>query len=156
MESLFEHTPWNFLKVSKGYILDDCKALYEIIIKFYSTLQERFPIDPLRIFSAPSAAFRIWRTQQLPLLQEAGLSVYDLSYNLDSIFREGYLGGIVDVYQPYLQGQGYYYDVNSLYPTAMLKTMPIDIPTECRLTIEEFKEGVFFGYLKATVVAPSP
>ena len=33
-------------------------------------------------------------------------------------------GGIVDVYRPHLQGEGYYYDVNSLYPTAMTRANP--------------------------------
>jgi hypothetical protein len=37
----------------------------------------------------------------------------------DPLFREAYLGGIVDVYKPHLAGQGFYYDVNSLYSRAM-------------------------------------
>jgi hypothetical protein len=56
----------------------------------------------------------------LPLLHKDNFKVYDLSRNLDPKFREAYLGGIVDVYRPHLKGQGYYYDVNSLYPTAIL------------------------------------
>jgi hypothetical protein len=37
-----------------------------------------------KVFSAPSTAFRIWKTIQLPLLNKAGLKVYDLSQSLDS------------------------------------------------------------------------
>lgn len=81
--------------------MGDCKALFQIL-------------------SAPSAAFKIWRTTQLPLLHQDRLTVYDFSNtNFDTYFRQGYNGGIVDVYKPHLQGEGYYYDVNSLYPTAM-------------------------------------
>jgi len=153
MVQLFLNKPWNFIKVSQAYILDDCKALFEILIKFFETIQSKFPINPLRILSAPSAAFRIWRTQQLPLLHGSGLAVYDLSYNLDPQLREGYCGGIVDVYTPHLQNTtGYYYDVNSLYPTAMCKPMPVGMPTPINLNINDF--GEFFGYLKATVRAP--
>jgi len=61
----------------------------------------------------------------------------------------------VDVYKPHLIGQGYYYDVNSLYPTAMCRAMPVGAPTLKNLTIAEFIENNFFGYVRATVKAPS-
>jgi hypothetical protein len=76
-----------------------------------------------------------------------------LKQPLDPTFRAAYHGGIVDVYQPHLLGQGYYYDVNSLYPTAMCRPMPVP-PTQLPLTPDQFIEGNFFGYLEATVQAP--
>jgi hypothetical protein len=109
--------------VSRKYIIGDVKALFQIIISFFDTLVSKFPIDPLSVLSAPSAAFKIWRTVKLPKLHSNNLKVYDLSKELDSKFRGTYCGGIVDVYRPHLQGEGYYYDVNSLYPTAMCKTI---------------------------------
>ena len=60
----------------------------------------------------------------------------DLSRNMDTSFRPAYHGGIVDVYRSHLQGEGYYYDVNSLYPTAMLRPMPVGDPTLVNLTPE--------------------
>lgn len=39
----------------------------------------------------------------------------------------GYTGGAVDVYKPYGTGV-YHYDVNSLYPYAMLNDMPVGTP----------------------------
>jgi hypothetical protein len=83
---------WSFLQVSKQYILGDVKATYEILIKYFETLVSKFPINPLRIYSAPSAAFRIWRTVQLPVLNKDGLKVYDLSLNLDSQLRKPIVG----------------------------------------------------------------
>lgn len=80
--------------------------------------------------------------------------VPDLSKSLDDHFRGAYHGGIVDVYRPHLVGQGYYYDVNTLYPTAMCRPFPVGIPTLVNLTVEAFKEGQFFGYLWAWVEAP--
>jgi DNA polymerase type B, organellar and viral len=91
---------------------------------------------------------------QLPLLNKELLKVYDLSNNLDSLLRKGYYGGIVDVYRPYLKGEGYYYDINSLYPTAMCRPMPVGIPTLLNLTNEEFLNGEFFGFLEVTIEAP--
>ena len=43
-------------------------------------------------------------TVQLPLLNKEGLKVYDLSRSLNKTFRGAYLGGIVDVYRPHLEG----------------------------------------------------
>jgi len=152
----FKIKPWSFLEVSKDYILGDVKALYQIMIKFFETLTSKFPIDPLKVLSAPSTAFKIWRTVQLPKLNQEGLKVYDLAKTLDSRLRIAYCGGIVDVYRPHLIGKGIYYDVNSLYPAAMCRSMPVGLPTLVNLTIKEFLEGEFFGYLEATVLAPSP
>src|SRR6266496_3081477 len=135
--------------------MGDVKALYQIMVKFFNTLFSKFPIDPLSVLSAPSTAFKIWRTVQLPKLNKDLLEVYDLSRNLDSQFRSAYLGGIVDVYKPHLIGQGYYYDVNSLYPTAMCKPMPVGLPKLVKLTRKEFLEGIFFGFVEATVISPS-
>ena len=158
MVNSYKGRKWVFLKVSEQYILNDCKALYQIMVKFFETLISKFPINPLTGISAPSLAFKIWRTIQLPILNSFHLKVYDFSKSLANKFRESYLGGIVDVCKPYLQGEGYYYDVNSLYPTAMSKAMPVGIPTKFQITsIEAFlnslMSGEFFGFVKCTVQA---
>ena len=70
--------------------------------------------------------------------------------------RGAYLGGIVDVYRPHLLGEGYYYDVNSLYPTAMCRPMPVGMPTLVNLTVPQFLESDFFGFVEASVQAPLP
>jgi hypothetical protein len=101
-----EGKTWSYLEVSRTYILGDVKALYQIMVQFFESLVSKFPIDPLSILSAPSAAFKIWRTVQLPLLHQDGLKVHDLSRTLDAKLREAYLGGIVDVYKPHLEGKG--------------------------------------------------
>jgi hypothetical protein len=84
----FINQPWSFLEVSRKYILGDVKPLYEIMIKFFETLVSKFPINPLSVLSAPSTAFKIWRTVQLPKLLSENFFVYDLSRRLDSKFRD--------------------------------------------------------------------
>jgi len=94
----FKGKEWNFLEVSKTYIQGDVIALYQILTKFFAGLKNLFPINPLQNLSAPGLAFTTWKTVQLPKLHSQGLVVYDLSKTYDPLFREGYLGGIVDVY----------------------------------------------------------
>jgi hypothetical protein len=151
----FSSKSWSFLEVSRQYILGDCVALYQILLRFFDTLNDQFPINPLQVLSAPSAAFKIWRTVQLPLLQnEENISVYDFSNTeVDRLFRTSYCGGIVDVYRPHLLDIGYYYDVNSLYPTAMCRTMPVGLP---KIISPSEYSNTFFGFVDATVIAPDP
>jgi len=156
MKKEFQGKDWSFLEVSRKYIKGDVEAQYQIIVKFFQTLKSEFPVNPLSNLSIPGIAFTTWKTVQLPLLNKEGFKVYDLSRNLDPKFRGAYLGGIVDVYRPHLIGQGYYYDVNSLYPTAKCNPMPEGIPTSIHLTPYELEQGGFFGFLEATVRAPSP
>src|ERR1041384_5728533 len=57
---------WGFLELSRNYILSDCKSLYQIIVKFFESFQEAFPINPLKPLTIPGLAFTTWRTVQLP------------------------------------------------------------------------------------------
>lgn len=145
----FQGKSWSFMEVSKKYILADCVALYQVLIAFFETVNEKFPMNPINSLSAPSVAFRIWRTVQLTQVKP---SVVDLSNTKwDTYLREYYKGGIVDVYKFHLQGKGYYYDVNSLYPTAMCEYMPVGEPTIISTNL--FGHN-FFGFIDCTVQAP--
>lgn len=69
----FQGKIWSFLEVSQSYIMSDVKALYQILRSFFETLASKFPIDPLTALSAPSIAFKIWRTVQLPVIKQRRL-----------------------------------------------------------------------------------
>ncbi|PKY57739.1 hypothetical protein RhiirA4_479038 [Rhizophagus irregularis] len=58
MVEMFKDRDWNFLKVSRQYIIGDVKATYQVLIKYFETLVSKFPIDPLKVYSAPSTAFK--------------------------------------------------------------------------------------------------
>ena len=49
-----------------------------------------------------------------------------LTIKQDNFIRCGYYGGVTDYYKAYGENL-YYYDVNSLYPFAMLNNMPLNI-----------------------------
>ena len=63
--------------------------------------------------------------------------------------RKAYYGGNVDVYKPILEN-GKSYDVNSLFPTAMLGDMPVGTPKYM------YKPEIdkFFGYLHIETETP--
>ena len=54
----------------------------------------------------------------------------------------------------HLKEKGFYYDVNSLYPTAMCNSMPVGMPKLVNLTVKEFLYTDFYGFIEATVTAP--
>jgi hypothetical protein len=68
----------------------------------------------------------------------------------DKIIRESYFGGIVNLYKPYGMDL-YYYDVNSLYPYAMLKDMPGKF---IRVIYKNIDLNNFFGFVRAIIKIP--
>lgn len=77
-----------------------------------------------------------------------------ISFKVSFLFiRNSYLGGGTDYYKA--KGENlYYYDVNSLYPYAMLNDMPLNI-------IKKYKKGSimpelkeFFGFARAEIELP--
>lgn len=99
MQLEFKNKPWSFLEVSRDYIKSDCRALFQILVKFFNTLVSKFPINPLGALSIPALAFKTWRTVQLPLLNKDGFKVFDLARTLDSKLRGAYLGGTTLCYK---------------------------------------------------------
>ncbi len=155
-EEMFAKTgnTWSFMEIARKYLHSDCVCLHQVISAFFLGLHNQFQLNPITNLSIPGVAFKAWKQHQLPLLHSDGLGVQDLSKSLDNHFRAAYHGGIVDVYKPHLEGQGFYYDVNSLYPTAMCRPMPVGQPTLVSLTMDQFEGREFFGYLWARVQAP--
>ena len=68
---------------------------------------------------------------------------------MDGIVRDSYRGGATEVYK--CSGNNlYYYDVNSLYPTAMLN----DMPYKFLGYRQDFVLSSFFGFVDATICVP--
>jgi hypothetical protein len=138
---------WNAEFETKKYISLDCILLYKILSTFLINMNDNYGINSLTKVSLPSLTMAIYRTK---FYDETITPIVKLNVELDTDIRQSYYGGVVDVYQPYLTN-GYYYDINSLYPYAMLRDMPIGQP---RVIRGDIKLDEFFGFLYVEIQTP--
>lgn len=95
----------------------------------------------------PSMALNVFSTNHY----SSNTPIYNQNSYVDADIRNSYYGGIVDVYKP-IQENGYYYDINSLYPYAMLSDMPIGLPYKISGKVEINESS--FGFFYVNVTAP--
>lgn len=110
----------------------------------------RFHIDITNCLTVSSMAMKIYRTHYY----HSTYPIYRPQPNLvkAAFIRRGYYGGHTDVYKPYGKGL-FYYDVNSLYPYAMLKPMPGGKPV-WRGKLKGCDLEQLFGFVSAKVTCP--
>jgi len=103
----------------------------------------KFNLDITTVVSTGSLAFKLLRInflkQSLPILNK----------DLDNLIRLSYLGGAVHVFKHYGK-KVYHYDVNSLYPYAMLRPMPFKFIKVIK-DFHSFNLDNFFGFVKVEV-----
>ena len=136
-----------FLEYSK----QDSFALYNALNKAKFFYLEKYFIDICTILSASSLSLKIFRTNYLDI------NIPILKNNVDHFIRKSYLGGggATDYYKAHGKDL-YYYDVNSLYPQAMLKPMPLNLIKTYKnmisFSLKDFNK--FFGFIKCRVTTP--
>jgi len=96
------------------------KSLFEVITKFGEEMYELEKIDITKSLTIASLALTVYKTNYLK--DNTFLSKVRGPHHNE--IRSAYYGGRVDVFKPHGENL-YYYDVNSLYPTVMLKPMPV-------------------------------
>lgn len=105
------------LQQFKDYALQDSISLYQALIKAQDYYLSNYLVDITTIVSTSSLSLKIFRSNFLKV------NIPILKGMQDSFIRKSYYGGHTDIYEAYLKN-GYYYDINSLYPFAMLKDIP--------------------------------
>jgi len=132
------------------YCINDVRILAECMQSYYNNILDNFKIDLYQSLTLPSLAFKVYRT-----LYYKESIIYQSHNNLDTFVRQSYKGGVVDVYKPYLEN-GYYYDVNSLYPFIMSNSnMPVGKPIKVHVeSSKDFDINIFFGFIKVKVKCP--
>jgi len=142
---------WNLKNEAIKYCNIDCISLYQVVLKFSELIFQHFGISIHKYPTLPSLAFAIFRTNFIPKNV-----IPQLSGKISNDIRQGYTGGAVDVYIPYLpkkvKGKGY--DVNSLYPFSMDQfEMPVGKPTFFKGDIRKIDPDAF-GFFYCNIVAP--
>lgn len=149
-----------FREVILEYLSHDVLSLNDIINKATLSLFNDYQVNLLDSFSTSSLAMRIFRTKFLPTTVSGG-GIPILPQFYDKIIRESYMGGLVNVYEPYGKNL-YYYDINSLYPYAMKNPMPGElirkvVPSEGVNggdSSGELDLDKFFGFVQAEIEVP--
>jgi hypothetical protein len=129
---------------TKKYLELDCKGLYEVLIKFQSMIFSKSQVDITEVNSVAGLAFRIFCKEGIGDCKKV---IYRLTRQEDREIRQGYFGGSTQVFLPYMKGELYYYDINSLYPSCMLEDMPS--------LVGEIKLEEFFGFVECTIFCPA-
>ena len=116
---LIENKDWNLKLNCLTYLESDLRSLLDVMNEFSSKLFINFNTQMTNALTITRLAFNIffdsfYKIKQIPLINK--------SY-LFNFIKEGYFGGITEVYIPHGQNL-VYIDVNSIYPNESLKALP--------------------------------
>lgn len=144
----------NYKEEAIIYCIKDSQILYDVLKHFQQTILSHniSSIDPLSCLTLPQFAFQTFRTEKY---YPEEWNLYKLDKYKYNFIASGYYGGKVDVFRTYAKSdtQGiHYYDVNSLYPYAMLNTMPEGVGIW--FNGKDIDLNNFFGFLEVTVKVP--
>lgn len=135
---------WSLRTETYKYILNDVRSLYYVLKEFNIEIFLEYRLNINKFLSLPSLALGVFRSSFY--LRE---NIRILRPDIDRIIRKSYYGGIVDVYKPKVD-HGYHYDINSLYPLAMTKKLPIG---SAKITSQRDLSKIM-GFVKANIIAP--
>lgn len=128
----------------KEYLEYDTKGLYEAIDHFEDIIIEHGGNLQLTI---AATSLKIFKNKYLKtILNSLDVIKTDIGeLDVEKLIREYYFGGRNEIFKRYINF-GYYYDVNSLYPFAMLQKMPISAPILTKEKDIDFKHDTGFVY----------
>jgi DNA polymerase type B, organellar and viral len=128
----------NFIEYSK----QDSICLLEALNKAQNIYINEYEVDIATILSTSTLSLKIFRQGFLKT------NIQMLTNKLDSIIRLSYIGGSTDYFLKYGENLKHY-DVNSLYPKAMLNPMPMEFLGESYGN--ELKLDNVFGFAEARI-----
>lgn len=137
----------NLLKEFKLYCKQDSRALLDALTIAQTIYFDKYKVDIESIYSTATLSLKIYRTN----FQEE--AIFILPSNIDNLIRNAYFGGGTDVYKAYGKNI-HYYDVNSLYPFAMLQPMPHKLLNNGPIDMKNRSLDSFFGYILAEIICP--
>lgn len=131
------------------YSKQDSKALFEAMQTAQDLYFQNHKVDITSVYSTSTLSLKIFRTSYLKT------DIPIMKRSEDTFVRRSYFGGATDYYKGYGENL-HYYDVNSLYPFAMLKPMPLELKkvhvNMNGWSIVDFES--FFGFVECNVETP--
>lgn len=132
-------------KEFKEYSIQDSVSLLNSLLTAQKLYELEYNVDITSVWSTSTLSLKIFRQ----MFQDK-IEIPILNSHLDIFVRNSYFGGSTDYYIPYGENL-HYYDVNSLYPFAMLSPMPLNI-IKYHHKIENLDN--FFGFCLAEIYCP--
>lgn len=134
--------PWNMREETLSYLSKDLICLHQVISKVSLIIYNKYSINLFKHVTISGLALAIYRSNYL----SSGFKLPNTRGRIEQCIRDAYYGGRTEVFIPI----GYNllsYDYNSLYPSAMLKPMPVGVPifSLCK------DLNQIFGFVKATI-----
>lgn len=142
--SIFEQP--ELLSVFLKYAKQDSKCLYDALKNAQEIYYTQHQVDITTVFSTSTLSLKIFRKSFLKT------NIPIMTKSEDAFVRKSYYGGATDVYKAYGE-KLHYYDVNSLYPFAMLNPMPVN-RIKIHKTVEKEELEKFFGFIECIVECP--
>jgi hypothetical protein len=115
----------------------DCRGLYEVLSQF-------FDVFDITSETVASHAMRVLRSRYL------SRTMFGLSEEIEAMVRSGYFGGRCEIFR-YDSRELYKYDVNSLFPAAMLGPVPVEYLCHSK-SIPDDDDTI--GFFRAEVTYP--
>lgn len=112
---------WDLKKECLSYLKTDLLALFEIIVEYNRLIWIHFNEQMFESLTITRLALNIFYKRHYRI-NESPIPYINKTYMFNFI-KEGYFGGITEVYKPYGENL-IYIDVNSLYPFSALKDLP--------------------------------
>jgi len=141
------NTDWNLKDETLNYLKSDVEGLLEVVTKFKENIFNKYQLNIINYKTLPSLALAVYTSSYIPssLVPDFKMVKGDLEQEI----RSSYFGGNVDVFINEID-KGYYYDMNSQYPTAMLNDMPVGEPV---LSLENDLNKIF-GFVYGEIISP--
>lgn len=130
-----------------NYSKQDSFILYQALTNAQFIYFNKFKVDLSSVYSTATLSLKIFRTHFLDSI------IFTLPSNIDLLIRNAYYGGRTDVYKAYAKNV-YYYDVNSLYPHAMLNPMPHELLSNGVIDLTNRTLKSFFGFCYVDIKCP--
>jgi len=139
---------WKSYDSLTKYLSRDVNLLMEILQSFRTSVYKDYQMEILDQLAISSLSFKVFRSS---FMKQENIEIERADSESPVFLRMAYLGGMVDLYQPFAKEGVHGYDINSSYP-AVMHSQPMPVG-KSRWVADPKKMDFdnFFGFLDATV-----